>query len=300
MKLQYTKQENDTYQTIYDILKQEWKLSNRCILKIKKADQIQLNNQPARAWFPIQTGDCISAILDMEEKQDNIVATPMPLTILYEDEAFLIIDKPAGIPVHPSMMHYETSLANGVQYYFQQSDVKIGIHPINRLDKNTSGIVVFAKNAYIQEHCIQQMQTGTFQKEYLAICEGYVQKQKGTIDAPIARKEGSIIEREINQDTGAKAITHYQVEKTFYIEEKPYSLVRCQLETGRTHQIRVHFAHIGHPLIGDDLYGFTSNLLDRQALHACKISLVHPVSKQPLTISSNLPKQLQKIIDLAE
>lgn len=298
MKLQYRKQENDTYQTIYDILKQEWKLSNRCILKIKQADQIQLNNQPARTWFPIKTGDCIEAIIDVEQIQENIVATPMLLNILYEDEAFLILDKPAGIPVHPSMSHYETSLANGVQYYFQQCNVRIGIHPVNRLDKNTSGIVVFAKNAYIQEQCIRQMQAGTFQKEYWAICEGILEVQEGSINAPIARKQGSIIEREVNKEKGAKAITHYQVEKVLYIEEKPYSLVRCQLETGRTHQIRVHFAHIGHPLVGDDLYGSTSNLSDRQALHACSIRFIHPLYKQEMHIISELPEDLQKMRSL--
>lgn len=190
MQLEYKKKKEDGYQTIYDVLKQEWELSNRLLLKVKKEDHIQLNSKPARTWFPLHIGDTICVTLDFEEITETIVPTPMPLTILYEDEAFLILDKPAGIPVHPSMQHYENSLANGVQHYYQTSGIKSKMHPINRLDKNTSGIVLFAKNEYIQEACIRQMKQGTFQKEYLAICHGHPKTSNRYNTSTYSQKRG--------------------------------------------------------------------------------------------------------------
>lgn len=296
MQLTYVKQKVDTYQTIYDILKQEFKLSNRLLLKIKKAEKISLNGNFARSWFPVKVGDLVCVNLDFDEISENIVPTSIPLSILYEDEAFLILDKPAGIPVHPSILHFETSLSNGVRFYYEQCGLKRKIHPVNRLDKNTSGIVIFAKNEFIQEDCIRQMQSGSFKKEYLAICEGHLNIPVGTISAPITRKEGSIIEREINFETGSKAITHYEVLENLELESKPYSLVKCELETGRTHQIRLHFAFLNHPLLGDDLYGSASLLLPRQALHAFQIKLLHPITKEELIINSPLPYDMQSII----
>lgn len=153
------------------------------------------------------------------------------------------------------------------------------IRPVNRLDFYTSGIVVFAKNEYVQENLIRQMSSNTFKKEYLAICEGIFENPKGTINKPIARKENSIIERCISPD-GKPSITHYEVLKKF----DNYSLVRCILETGRTHQIRVHMASIGHPLLGDTMYGNPSKLTCGQALHCYKIAFIHPINKENMTI----------------
>lgn len=164
------------------------------------------------------------------------------------------------------------------------------IRPINRLDRDTTGIVIFAKNEYIQECLVKQMKQGNFYKEYLAILEGTLEKNKGMIDAPIARKDGSIIERCIDKN-GAKAITHYEV-----IDIKDnLSLVKFVLETGRTHQIRIHSKYIGHPILGDTLYGNETNLISRQALHAHKTSFIHPITKKQIELISPLPKDMLEI-----
>ncbi len=164
------------------------------------------------------------------------------------------------------------------------------IRPVNRLDRDTTGIVIFAKNEYIQECLIKQMQLKALYKEYIAILEGTLDKNKGTIDAPISRKSGSIIERCIDKH-GAKAISHYEV-----IESKNnLSLVKFILETGRTHQIRLHSKYIGHPIIGDTLYGHKSELISRQALHCNKISFTHPISKKKLELTSPIPNDMKLI-----
>lgn len=211
----------------------------------------------------------------------------MILDILYEDEYLLIVNKPAGIPVHPSLEHFSDSLSNGVKFYFDQNKINKKIRPVNRLDRNTSGIVIFAKNEYIQERLSFQMKNKLFKKEYIALCEGIFEVNNGVIDANIDRKPGSIIERCVSI-IGKKAITHYKVLNN----ERNISKVLINLETGRTHQIRVHMAYIGHPIIGDDLYGKPSNLINRQALHAYKVTFIHPITNKQICITSNLPKDM--------
>ena len=185
-------------------------------------------------------------------------------------------------------MHYSDSLANGVKFYFDRIGLRKKIRIVNRLDRNTSGIVIFAKNEYIQETLIKQMQSKEFKKEYLAIVEGILQEKSGTLDFPIARKDGSIIERCVKPN-GEKAITHYNVLKDF----NGLSLVHIVLETGRTHQIRVHFSHIGHPVLGDTLYGNPSNLISRQALHSFKVSFIHPISQEKLSLEAPIPDDMK-------
>lgn len=235
-------------------------------------------------------GDVITVNLDFEEESDNIVPTKMDLNIVYEDEALLILNKPSGIAVHPSISHYEDSLSNGVKFYFEQCNLKRKIRPVNRLDFNTSGLIIFAKSEYVQESLIKQMNEHTFQKEYIAIVSGSFDKTSGIIDLPIARKNNSIIERCISHD-GQEAITEYCVLKT----SNNYSVVKCSLKTGRTHQIRVHMSAIGHPLLGDTLYGVSSPLISRQALHSYKICFTHPISNQALEFICDLPQDMKKV-----
>ena len=235
----------------------------------------------------------VTVDLNFEEDNNNIVPIKMDLKIIYEDEALLIIDKPAGIPVHPSILHYTNSLSNGVKYYFDSINLKKKIRPVNRLDRNTSGIVIFAKNQYIQECLIHQMQTKEFKKTYLAVVEGHLKKLNGTIDAPITRKENSIIERCVAEN-GEKSITHYKVLKQNF--EKNYDIGECLLETGRTHQIRVHLSYIGHPLIGDTLYGNNSKYISRQALHAYKVEFIHPITNKLTQFTSDVPKDFVSFI----
>ena len=221
----------------------------------------------------------------------------MNLDIIFEDDSLIIINKPAGIPVHPSILHFDNSLSNGLAYYFQEKNIKKKIRPVNRLDKDTSGIVVFAKNEYIQECLIKQMKSKKFLKEYFAILEGFLETSSGTINASISRKEGSIIEREINSN-GDISITHFELIKNFSAKGKKLSLVKFKLETGRTHQIRVHSKYINHPILGDSLYGNNSNLISRQALHSYKISFIHPIINKNLEFKICLPKDINYILEI--
>lgn len=292
MKLEYKITNLTKYNSIRAILKEEFLMSDRLIAKLKNTSQIYINNKPVYIKHILSTEDVLSVNLDFNEESENIVPTKMKLDILYEDESLLILNKPAGIPVHPSMEHYTDSLSNGVKYYFEQISLKRKIRPVNRLDRNTSGIVIFAKNQYIQECLIKQMKTDEFKKEYLALVNGSLSKKEQIILAPISRKENSIIERCVAAN-GSKAITIVELLKNF----DNYSLIKCILKTGRTHQIRVHMQFIKHPILGDTLYGVPSDLINRQALHAYKICFIHPITKEKINIIAELPEDIKKLIN---
>lgn len=294
MKLTYIIEPTEHFDNIKEVLKTKFQISDRLLLKLKKEQKIWINQDNQLIWKPLKVNDKIEISIDFEEENNHIPATKMNLDILYEDEAYLIVNKPDGIPVHPSMDHYEDSLSNGIKYYFDTISLHKKIRPVNRLDKNTSGIVIFAKNEYVQEQLVRQMKENTFEKEYIAICNGIFQEKAGIINLPISRKENSIIERCIDKEHGAPSITHYKVLKE--VENQNYSIVKCKLETGRTHQIRVHMQAIGHSLLGDTLYGSSSLLIDRQALHAHQVKFIHPVTKQNVTYTAPIPKDMQKLI----
>ncbi len=286
MELKYLKT-NNKYDTVRQVLSQEFKISSRLTLKLKKANQILLNDIPTFLDNHIKLNDIVCIKLDFVEDNSNVVPTKMNLHILFEDDAILVIDKPAGIPIHPSMDHYSDSLSNGVRFYFDSIGLKRKIRPVNRLDRNTSGIVIFAKNEYIQECLINQMKNNDFKKEYIALCVGHFDTASGTLNFPIARKANSIIERQVDKN-GQNAVTQYNV----ISEKNGITKLQVNLLTGRTHQIRVHMAYIGHPLLGDDLYGTSSPLINRQALHAYKVNFIHPLTKKIITIKSELPKDM--------
>ena len=290
MYLEYKVIDNK-YTNINQILKQEFKLSARLMHKVISNKLVLLNNIPIDTRTTPANGDIIKVDLNYEEENDNIVPTKMELNILYEDDGLLILNKPAGIAVHPSILHFSDSLSNGVRFYFDSISLKKKIRPVIRLDKDTSGIVIFAKNEYIQECLISQMKFKNFQKEYIAICSGIFDNKKGTVNLPIGRKDGSIIERCIRLD-GDTAITHYEVTS----EHSNYSVVKCLLETGRTHQIRVHMSAIGHYILGDTLYGEHDSKFKRQLLHAYKIKFIHPIKNTPVEYIANIPDDIAKLI----
>ena len=294
MVLKYKKIPSDGYDKVKQVINNEFNISYNLLVKLKKNKRIFLNGNATYIDKEIHDGDEISLIIDFKEDSSNIVSTKMDLTILYEDDVLLIIDKPAGIPVHPSILHYDNSLSNGVKYYFDTINLSKKIRPVNRLDRNTSGIVIFAKNEYIQDALSKQMQSGVFKKEYIAICKGSFDKKTGIISAPIARKENSIIERCVNP-SGDVAITHYKVLKEFSIDGELLSKLLINLETGRTHQIRVHMAYICHPILGDSLYGTESDLINRQALHAYKVEFIHPLTKEAISITASIPEDMKVI-----
>ena len=292
MKLAYVN--SSKYSNVKEVLKAEFSMSDRLLLKLKKLDKIYLNGNVTSVNHPVLENDLIECYLDYEEDNSNIIPTEMPLNIIYEDEAYIVVNKPAGIPVHPSMDHYTDSLSNGIAFYFNQIGLKKKIRPVNRLDKDTSGIVIFAKNEYIQECLVRQMKSKEFIKRYIAVVNGNLDNLEGTINAPIARKEGSIIERCVSE-TGDIAITHYKVLK----RKTDFDIVECILETGRTHQIRVHFAYLGHSLLSDTLYGTSSSLINRQALHAYEVEFTHPLSKKKVKYIATVPEDLNKLMENA-
>lgn len=281
MILKYIVKKEDEDKAINQILKEQFEFSNRLFRKLINGKHVFLNGKNIDTRLNPKERDILTIDLNYKEDNSNIIAVKMDLDIIYEDDGLLILNKTAGVAVHPSIEHYKDSLVSGVKYYFESKGIAKKIRPVNRLDLNTSGLIIFAKNEYIQECLIRQMKNNTFKKEYLAIVDGYLENKKEIIDEPIARKENSIIERCVSKK-GQKAITEYEVIK----EKNNYSLVRCKLLTGRTHQIRVHFAYIGHPLVGDTLYGTKSDLIDRQALHSCKISFCHPITGENMSFES--------------
>lgn len=283
--------ENNKYENIRQILKEEFEMSDRLILKLKTNERICLNDSIVKIGNPIHLGDILTIHLDIDEDNSNIVPTKMDLDILYEDEGMLIVNKPPHLAIHPSQLHYDNSLSNGIKYYFDSIGLCRKIRPVNRLDKDTSGIVIFAKNAYIQECFVRQMKRKQFQKQYLAILEGNLEQTSGIIHVPIGRKSDSIIERQIDEN-GFDAITHYDVLE--YLKDA--TLVLFRLETGRTHQLRVHSKSIGHPILGDTLYGNSSTLINRQALHAFQISFIHPIRKEKMKLRAEIPDDIIYVI----
>ena len=291
MELIYKITENDFNKTINEIILKKFNFSNRLITKLIKNKNIFFNGKEIDTRTLITNPGIIKIDFNYNEDNSNIVATKMNLNIIYEDEWMLVINKPACYPIHPSRLHFEDSLSNGVKYYFNSISLNKKIRPVNRLDLNTSGLVIFAKCEYIQEQLSIQMTKNLFKKEYLCLVDGLFKEKNGTINLPISRKQGSIIERTINEN-GKKSITHYEVLKEF----DNYSLVHCKLETGRTHQIRVHMQAIGHSILGDTLYGKYSDLINRQALHSYKIQCIHPVTGKKLNLVSDLPRDIQILI----
>lgn len=290
MKLRYINI-NTEYKTIKDVVKNEFNISHRLTTKIKFDNKILLNNLPCSINDTININDEIVIDLDYEEDNTNIVPLNFPLDILYEDDWFLIVNKPPKIAVHPSSQHFSTSLSSAVKFYFDSINLKKKIRIVNRLDMDTSGVVIFAKNEYIQECLIKQMQENIFSKEYISVIDGILKFKEGTINEPIARKEFSIIERCVSIN-GDPSITHYKVLE----EHDTFSIVHFELETGRTHQIRVHSSYIGHPIIGDTLYGSESNLINRQALHSFRVKFIHPVFHTTLNILAPIPGDIANLI----
>lgn len=245
MKIEYQIKEEDTCKNINNILTNELNVSTRLLTKLIKNGKISVNKSKCDTRNIANLGDIIEINFDILEDNSNIIPTQMKLDIIYEDEWMIVVNKSAGIPIHPSRLHYTDSLSNGIKFYFDSIGLAKKIRPVNRLDLGTSGLVIFAKCEYIQEAFVKQMANKTFKKEYLCLIDGILEQKIGTIHLPIGRKPGSIIERCIDKNNGHPSITHYEVIQEF----ENYSFIKCQLETGRTHQIRVHMSAIGHPLL---------------------------------------------------
>lgn len=286
--LNYTIQEND--KSVKEILLDELNFSRRLTVKLEENKKVFLNGKPVRLKKRVYMDDVITVYFE-DEKEDEYDPVEIPLNILYEDDSMLIVDKPPFMVVHPTKSHFNDTLANGVRFYYDSKNIKSKIRLVNRLDMNTSGIVIIAKNSFIHNELSKQMKENAVEKYYYAIAEGTIIQDSGTINAPIARLNEDDIMRVVDS-SGKECITHYEVIDRF----NDMTLLRLKLETGRTHQIRVHLKHIRHPIIGDTLYNKESSLINRQALHCSEMSFIHPITKKRIKIDADLPEDFKKII----
>lgn len=288
--LKCTVKENST---IKDVIIKEFDISSRLLRKLKLKQQILCNGKVAWINGIARVGDEIVVNVASEEEAENIKSEVGTIDVLYEDDSLLIINKSGNMVVHPTCLHQSGTLANFVKYYLENKDEQIKIHFVNRLDRETSGVIVLSKNEYAQDILTKQMQSRLFTKEYIAIVYGIIEQDFGTIDMPIKREPDSIMTRMVAID-GDKAVTHFEVIKRM----EDMTVIRLKLETGRTHQIRVHCKAIGHPILGDGLYSERkTDLINRQALHSYKTCFVHPITKKKLEIVADLPSDMKKIID---
>ena len=277
---------------ITTVLKQHFKISTNLIKDLKKYKEgIQVNGEHKRVVDLAAKGDILKITI-RDTASENIVPTDIPLDIVYEDEDVLVINKLPNMPTHPSMGNYENSLANGVMYYYKSKGEERVFRAVNRLDKDTSGLMAVAKNSYIHARLGEEIQKKELKRKYMCIVCGDVERD-GTVDAPIRRADGSVINRIVAPD-GMRAVTHYRVIKRY----GEYTLLEMKHDTGRTHQIRVHMAYIGHPLVGDWLYGTEDhNIAKRQMLHSCYLSFTHPITGQIMDFKDEMAEDMRAFIE---
>lgn len=278
--------------TIGDFLKKKG-YSHPVLVQLKKTrDGIKRNGIWAYVTERLVSGDILTITLEEKEEKNTAVPVRLDFSIIYEDEDIIVINKPAHMPVHPSMNNYENTLANALAWRNRQMGISYPFRCLNRLDRDTTGLTIIAKHALSAGILSRQISTRQIHRSYYAICQGVV-PEKGTIDAPIARKDGSTIERQVDFKLGETAITHYK--RITYNPEKDLSMVLLSLETGRTHQIRVHMKYLGFPLIGDFLYYPDYTWITRQALHAAILEFNHPITQKPMRLEAPLPEDLKSL-----
>lgn len=270
--------------------------SHRLVVRLKHTPMgLSVDGKPAYATRRLSPGEVLTVHLTEEETSHSIVPVRLPLDIVYEDEDLLVINKEAGVPVHPSQGHYTNTLANGLAWYFREKGQPFTCRAVNRLDRDTTGLLLFAK--HMLSACIlsSQILNRSIHREYRALVQGEIQKP-GTITAPIARKEGSTIERQVDYEKGEAACTHYS--PVCYSPRYDLSLISLWLETGRTHQIRVHLRSVGHPLPGDFLYNPDYRCIARQPLHSFRLSFIHPMTGELMKFKAGLPEDMASLLRL--
>ena len=240
----------------------------------------------------LSTGDHLQVRICETQNSEKIPPTKLPLDIIYEDEDLLVLNKPAGMPIHPSLNNYTNSIANALAYYFQSQGKPFIFRCCNRLDRDTSGLTIVSKHLVSGSILSDMTKYREVHREYLAIARGSVTPSEGTIQAPLGRKEGTIIERTVDWEHGEDAVTHYKVVK----EANGHSLVSLRLETGRTHQIRIHMKYLGYPLIGDYLYNPDMEYMTRQALHSHHMEFTHPITGEHMSFTAPLPENMARVM----
>lgn len=291
-KLKFEVKNDEAGMKLREYLKKNAQLSTRLIKGAAIQGRIEVNNKVEKLNYVLKEKDVIGFEVKKEESQ-NIEPEKMDLEVIYEDSDLIVVNKSPGIVVHPTKSYPHGTLANGLIYYFRDKGEDCIVRLVSRLDMDTSGLIIVAKNQFSHMALARDMQKEEFQKSYLAVVHGNITESEGTIDLPIYRPTDDSIKRVVDE-RGQKSITHFKVVKSF---EKG-DLVRLTLETGRTHQIRVHLSHLGHPIFGDSLYGVEDDslLIKRQALHAYRLAFPHPRSGELIELESDLPEDIEELI----
>ena len=275
------------------LLKRCLHLSGTVVRRIKwLEDGILLDGVRVNTRCLPRAGQVLSVRLSDPERRSGIVPAPGPLDIVYEDEDLVVVNKAAGVPVHPGPGHFSDTIGNFLLHYYDLTRVEADFHPVHRLDRGTSGLLAVAKHAHAQEALKGQLHTAAFRRTYLAVCRGVPEPAAGVIDAPLGPKPGSLVEQMVRPD-GKAARTRYRVREDL----GDRALVELELDTGRTHQIRVHLAYLGHPLLGDFLYGEEDQaLIGRPALHSWRLALRHPITGQDLHFTAPVPEDVAALL----
>jgi len=266
--------------------------TRQSLVRLKKTDRnVVIDGEWMHLNHILKAGEKVTVTVTEEESSEKVVPVDLSFPVVYEDEDIVVVNKPADMPIHPSLNNYENTLGNAAAYYFACKGEKIVFRCINRLDRDTSGLTIIAKHYLAAGILSDMMKRREIKREYIAIVEGEDIADSGTVDKPIGRVGESTIERQIDYENGENAVTHYRVLK----RDKGLAKIALNLETGRTHQIRVHMKSIGHPLIGDFLYNPDSSIMNRQALHSARLDFEHPITKERLSFTAEIPEDMRII-----
>lgn len=265
-------------------------ISGRLFRRLYKGKQVYVNGKFKRKGLTLKSGDIVS--IYMEDEEEHINPEKMDIDIVYEDFDLLILNKQPNIVVHPTKSHQENTLSNGISYYFKEKGIKKKIRFVNRLDMDTTGILIVAKNPFAHQQMALQFESNKVEKKYQAIVAGIVEKDEDYIDLPIGREEEKSIRKVVTEE-GQESLTKYTVIDRY----KDATILDVQIFTGRSHQIRVHLNHIGHPIIGDTLYNEESPYIKRQALHSYYLKVKHPRTKKDIEFIAPLPKDMVELIN---
>lgn len=290
--LEHTVVEGEAGRTVQEILTGPMQVSRRMIQKLTRAKGILLNRRPAFLGRKVRAGDMIAARVGVDEHA-GLAPVAMPLSIVHEDGDVLVLDKPPFLLVHPTSPEQRETLSHGVAHHFDRVGVKAKVRPVHRIDRDTSGLVLFAKTALAHSRLDPQLHPGTLDRAYLALVDGAVEGDAGVVDAPIGRDPRNPQLRAVRSD-GDAARTRWRVVERF----PRATLLELELETGRTHQIRVHMVHLGHPVLGDRQYGRAgTSLIRRQALHAARLAFAHPTTGERVTFEAPLPEDMRALVE---
>ncbi|WP_297131197.1 RluA family pseudouridine synthase [Terrisporobacter sp.] len=287
-KISYISEEN---LTLKEVLLDKLNFSVRSLSKMKRYKTVKVNNKYIKPSEMVKIGDLIE--VEISEDMANFHPQDLNLDIIYDDFDIIMVNKPPFMVVHPTKSHFENTIANGVTHYILDKKENVKVRFVNRLDMNTSGLVIVAKNPYAQFVLSSDMKDDKFEKMYIAVVKGIVKEDSGTINEPIHRPTDDSVKRVVDEK-GQPSVTHFEVIERL----KDATVLKLRLETGRTHQIRVHLNHIGHGIIGDELYGYVDeNLINRQALHAYSLKFKQPRTREDLEFKAKLPEDMEKLIE---